>query len=43
MKVAFPKLFSADEPRICISVQCDAEASQKLTRPAVTGIVPART
>ena len=42
-KVAVPELFSADEPRICISVQCGAEASQKLTCPAVTGVVPTLT
>src|SRR5260370_41011278 len=40
LKVAVPELFSADEPIICISVQCGAEASQKLTCPAVTGVVP---
>ena len=43
LKVAVPELFSADEPTIWISVQRGAEASQKLTCPAVTGVVPAVT
>ena len=43
MNAAFPALVSCAAPTIWMSSQCAAEASQKVTVPRVTGVVPATT